>query len=77
MFQVDFDSANWALSIEPAQITTRLYGALHTEGANNRSPYSNPEMDAALIEAMSAPTEERAAAVAEINNIYVADFVSR
>jgi peptide/nickel transport system substrate-binding protein len=76
VFQANFDSANWALSIEAAQITTRLWGALHTEGINNRGAYSSAEMDAALVEAMSVPTEERAAAVTEINNIYVQDFVS-
>ena len=72
----EFELTNWALSIEPAEITTRLYGALHSTAVNNRGHYQSPEMDAALLAALSADVDQRAAAVTKINNIYTKDFVS-
>ena len=76
VFKGEFDITNWALSIEPAEIATRLYGA-HASGAtNNRGDYRSPEMDQALKEAMAAPTDKRAAAIKKVNDIFVKDHVS-
>lgn len=76
VFEGNFDSAGWSLSIEPAQIASRLYGALHSGADNNQGEYANAEMDAALEKAMAAGTDERAEAVAAVNDIYVDDYVS-
>lgn len=76
VFQGKFELTNWALSIEPAEAATRLYGAWHTGEVNNRGAYSSPDLDKALEDAMKAPADKRKAALAEVNNVFVKEFVN-
>ena len=76
VFSGKFEVTNWALSIEPAEAATRLYGAWHSGETNNRGAYSSPALDKALEEAMKAPADKRKAALAEVNKVFVGEFVN-
>lgn len=73
----DYDSACWGLNIGPGTGPMSLIRNFHSESASNRAGYANPEMDAALDRLQAAEDlDEQKAAIAEINDIFVQDFVA-
>jgi peptide/nickel transport system substrate-binding protein len=73
----DYDvvSWGWVLGAAPGEVYSLLFN-FASDSSTNRIAYANPAMDAALDELLAAPTPEaHNAALAEVNNLLVEDFV--
>jgi len=76
IIQGDYDVACWGINAGASTAPTAWRSNLHSGSPSNRAGYANPAMDAALDEFFAAPDEDaRKAAVAEVNRIYLDDFV--
>jgi peptide/nickel transport system substrate-binding protein len=75
--QGDFDLATWGYSLGSAEAFTQLFFNFYSTSASNRAKYASPDMDAAIDDALAGATEEdRAAALADISNIFLRDHIA-
>jgi peptide/nickel transport system substrate-binding protein len=72
--QGDYDITQFGFNVSSSTGFAQLFINLPSTSPRNRMGYANPEMDAAVAAVGAAATEEeRLAAIAEVNNIFVAD----
>ena len=71
----DYDLACWGYSSGPDTAAPAYFRNLKSDSAVNRQGYQSEQMDELLIAAMGATNAELPAALADINNLYLAEFL--
>jgi peptide/nickel transport system substrate-binding protein len=75
--QGDYDVTQFGFNVSSSTGFAQLFINLPSTSPRNRMGYANPEIDAAVAAVGAAASEEeRLAAMAEVNNIFVADNAS-